>query len=161
MRTLIVSIADNDRAALIIRELAERQNLLGEDAEPTLTDGELMLELVEHVQMDAMVARPTLACHCGETRGAGKRTSGYAQSSNFKWWVHTQCNRPTSYIVNRWISNMLNGARDLLHDIVPSHPEVRDHLDRQARFRVGRQTLRESRKYTIPKVDHDEASSHR
>jgi hypothetical protein len=146
MRTLLVTIKDNAWADRIVRELAERQGLLGDEAEPSLTDDELMLELVERAHLDAMVARPTLFCHCGVTKGAGRRAAGYAQSERFKWLVHVPCNRPTEYIVRHWISNMLNGARDLLAEIIPGHETVQDYLDRGARFRVYKQELRDGRR---------------
>jgi len=38
---------------------------------------------------------------------------------------------------------MLNGARDILGEVIPSHKEEVDHLDRGARFRVRKQYQRE------------------
>jgi len=152
VRTILISIRDNDWADRIVRELAERQNLLGDDAEPYLTDDELMLEFVERAHLDAMVARPTVACKCPVSKGAGRRTVGYAQTERFKWLVHVACKKPTQYIVDHWISNMLNGARDLLVEVIPDHKTVTDYLDRGARFRVRKQELRDGRHYTGTRV---------
>jgi len=143
---LIATIKDNKKAELIIKEIAARQGLMPQEYEAALTDLELVQEIAQHVQLDAMVARPALSCNCGVTKGAGRRASGYVQVPRFKWLVHVPCKRPTQYIVEHWIQFMMAGARDLLGEIIPSHEEVTDNLDRGARFRVYNQELRDGRR---------------
>lgn len=154
MRTVLISIPDNAQAEQIVKELGQRLGLdpygRGEDGDGDLTDEEFVsLLIASGLTLDAMVARPTKWCTCGGTKGAGSRTTGYAQSERYHWWVHRarkgkpRCNKPTRFIVDHWIRNMLNGARDILGEVIPSHKEEVDHLDRGARFRVRKQYQRE------------------
>jgi hypothetical protein len=93
----------------------------------------------ERTSMDAMVARPTLACECKSVKHAGKiasRTMNFGQSKRFRWWVHLKCKRPTRYVVDHFIANMLNGHADLLGELIPGHKTVVDPLAREARQEV-------------------------
>src|SRR6516165_10415266 len=119
MRTLLISIKDNKQAEVLVREIAERQGLLDDDAEPYLTDNELMLGIVGLFDLNAMIARPTLGCKCSG-KPAGRKV-GYTQTERFKWWVHgaVGCKRPTTYIVRNFIRIILSGNADLLSEIIP------------------------------------------
>jgi hypothetical protein len=150
MRTLLISFKDNEAAETFAMELdiLLRTKHLGvsSDTEERLT------ALLSQAQLDAMVARPTLACECSG-KPAGRKV-GYVQTKRFHWWVHALqgCKRPTRYIVDNFISILMGGNRDILGETLPDHVEVKDNLDIEARVRVVNQEIRTGRKYTLPEV---------
>ena len=91
-------------------------------------------------RIDAMIARPSLACPCGSTGNKMKKGDafGFTQSPRFGWWVHAKCHRPTATIVRNFIANLLGGYRNLMADIDPSKewPQLSHVLDRRALIAV-------------------------
>ena len=125
-RTILITFADNEEADKLIAEhiaLRTQPSSVPIEADAEQFLGGLLLEGV----IEAVVAKPTKACHC--RAGFGKMTSrgsyGWTQTRRFGWWVHAKCMKPSQGVVNKFIANMLNGNRNLLVEFLPPEEEDR------------------------------------
>jgi hypothetical protein len=143
MRTVVISFKDNETAEMFARHVHYMQGGYLVDGAQEEYDNEAEFVAATlgdptETTLDAMIARPTRYCKCKTLRQRGKIASNvvaYALTERFRWWVHRTCNKPTKYIVDNFIANMLGGHRDLLTEIIPSHQAVNDYLvptDRRA-----------------------------
>jgi hypothetical protein len=116
-RTVLITFQDHKVADLFVKAMAgEVEDFAGSDYEHVLSKAEV----------DAMVARPSLACHCSPSRkrggrGGAKLISNFKRVPKFGWFVCTECNRPTATVVNNFIENRIMGLVDLLGKVKPVH----------------------------------------
>jgi hypothetical protein len=119
-RVIILSFDDNAAAERFAKHVMEGQRLgLG-----TMTPS-------QGVQVEAMVARPTVACR-GPHRVPGKLKSqmGWTRTIKFGWWVCSVCNKPAPAVVRDFIQNMLGGYNDLLPTVTGGEPRPPKHIRR-------------------------------
>jgi hypothetical protein len=153
MRTVVISFKDNETAEKFVKHVAFMQG--GYLVDGAIEEYDSAEEFVADTladptvtTLDAMIARPTMACQCRTVRQPGKMGStvgNYTLTPHFRWWVHRKCKRPTKYIVKNFIANMIGGHRDLLAEIISSHKEVSDHLVPTDRLEVNQFQVRQSR----------------
>jgi hypothetical protein len=115
-RTILITIDDQKAAEQFVLELYN-DGLMDRDRQILVPAG---------TKLDAMIARPSLGCHCtGGTGKMGKHSDfGWRQVPKFGWWVHARCKRPSATVVRDWIRNMLNGAHNLLPVLIPDREWV-------------------------------------
>jgi hypothetical protein len=151
-RVVILSFNDNDAAEHFIESVW------------TVQDGEVSSEQLQTETMaagaiaaacskiEAMVARPTIACKCKILSKRAKQwrrsnqskfavydgTSGWYRTERFGWFVHRPCNKPNRFVVSRFIKNMVIGAgcKDLLPELDERlYPEPEESIeDREERL---------------------------
>jgi hypothetical protein len=127
-RIILLNVPDNAAAEDFAREMLEAEKA----GIPLPSD---MPALPEGTTIEALIARPTLACKCGSQGNKMKAAMGWSRTPKFGWWVHAGCNRPAPMVVRDWVKNMLNGTRNLLADIAPDEKwpqprtDTRDAID--------------------------------
>jgi hypothetical protein len=116
-RVMIVSFDSDDSAEQVVRLLDQVQQgkypvQVGQAFQ------EMGLILGSGATIEAVVARPTLACTCKS------HASGFVKTNRFGWLVHrmkidgTKCMRPPWRVVQNFISNMVvTAGNDLLPEI--------------------------------------------
>jgi len=130
-RVIILSFRDNEAAEALIEKLDDLQGYAFDpDAEhPSLhvhQDNlmELGATLAAHAKPEALLARPTAGCHC---RRKG-RVQGWTRTKRFGWFVCPECNRPSTLVVKKWMSNLTgtvggnNQLQELRRKIHPDDP---------------------------------------
>lgn len=128
-RLVLLSFANNAEAERFVREM-----------EPgTATDEypETIGEAVWHATVEWVVARPTNPCNCAmapagsdarKRRRRLSRTSrdAFTKGKRFGWWLHAACKRPTRLVIEKFATNMTNGAYDLMPEIIGDGREPND-----------------------------------
>ncbi len=113
-RVVILSFRDNAAAERFIhlKDKWESDDTSAEEAENELVA--LGAIVAASSTMEAVVAKPTLACQHNTGRG------GYAQTKKFGWYVHAEpgCRRPHADVVRDFVKNMVVASgNNLLPDL--------------------------------------------
>ena len=124
-RLLLLSVKDNDAAEAIIKLVLQSDDVHKEGWGDHVA--ELGTLISAYSKLEWVVARPMNYCKCGP--GVHKnRQMGWTKTRHFGWWVHTKCNRVSKGVMQKFVTNMLNGSNDLL-------PEYRAALEPPAEVR--------------------------
>ena len=101
LRTIVLSIKDNDAANEFAKAMLEAER----NGMPFVPQG---------TTINAIIARPTLACKCNSR----KKLTGWTRTPRFGWFVCPVCKRPSYYVVRDFIKNMLHGQNNLLQEFI-------------------------------------------
>jgi hypothetical protein len=115
-RAIILSFKDNAAAEKFIRDLDDAVS--EENASPSISlTNEAGMLAAAFGTVEAMVARPTIACHCTKGLGLhGSKGTGYTKTKLFGWWIHAECKKPSPPLIHNFIRNMIVGVGN---DLVP------------------------------------------
>jgi hypothetical protein len=128
-RTLLITWPSNEEAERFCRILDQVQTGTYEG----LTDeglaelADLLTDSDDLPQMDALIARPTLACKCSQTRKGNM--IGYTRMPKFGWFVHAKCKRPAPPVVRNFIANRIMGNNDLLPEVIGRGIAIQSSVD--------------------------------
>lgn len=121
-RAVIVRFANNAEAERFVRTIANDGYVYANPATGPVQYAEEMTPA--ECSIAAVVAVPTKACTCNvidtgtRRRRASKRDSGWVRSKRYGWWICSRCNKPSRPMITHFITCMLVGANDLLHEIL-------------------------------------------
>jgi hypothetical protein len=111
-RLILLYVKDNDAAEEIVKQslhLAEAERISGHEM------AEFGTLVASYSTVEWMIARPLVWCRCLK---AGKNHQwGWAKTKRFGWWVHSECNRSSRMVVEKYVTNLLNGHNDLLPEL--------------------------------------------
>lgn len=129
-RVVILSFENNAAANKFVKDLNASQN---SDEVASSKVAEMGLIAMSYSKLEALLARPTLACEC--TKGLGirsqqyKAVAGFGKTTKFGWWVHSACKRPTKLVVDRFIHNLIiSGGNNLLQQVLTPKGPVEAHV---------------------------------
>lgn len=125
-RTILLTIKDNEVAEEFARQMLE-------------APGKGMPFVPQGTTIDAMIARPTLACKCSNSdkrQGRIKSLGDFTRARRYGWWVHAKCKRPTRAIVDRFIENHLGGYNNLLPTLTGGEPQEPHWIAKEGRDTV-------------------------
>ena len=132
-RLVLVSFKDNEAAESFCKLVAQSDDVHKEGWSDHVT--ELGVLLSAYGKLEWMIARPLAWCRC---RGHAKnRQMGWSKTRRFGWWVHTECNRCSRMVVEKFVSNLLNGNNDLLLELRPKPEPVAEIRPDQVLETVG------------------------
>lgn len=134
-RVVILSFENNAAANKFVKDINALQNDGASPGAQVDKDEILRVGLLAatYSKLEALLARPTLACEC--TKGLGirsqqyKAVAGFGKTAKFGWWVHAACGRPTKMVVDNWIKNLIiSGGNNLLGQILTPKGPVEVHV---------------------------------
>lgn len=121
-RIVLIEVSQSDVEQFVNRVVADGGIVT------TTDDGELF---TLDATVEAVVARPKLACKCAEVtesrsqrrrrlKTSSPKMLAFSRSTKLGWWCCSTCGRPSKAAVTHWITSMLVGANDLLPKLLGS-----------------------------------------
>jgi hypothetical protein len=118
-RIIVLSIADNTVAEQLAKDLLRE------------VPKRAWLRL-PGVKIEAMIARPTVACKGHRQPGRIKPLGEFTRTQRFGWFVCATCKRPAKAVVQRFVDNMLGGSNNLLPELTGGEPRQPPWLTTEA-----------------------------